>query len=289
MTDYFWRSHDGLTLHALEFSPEGSATGLPVVCVPGLTRNARDFSNFGPWAASRGHRVLAVSLRGRGRSDRDSNPANYKPQTYARDIIALLDDVGIDRAILVGTSLGGLVTMELAHMAPGRVAAAILNDIGPKVDRDGIARIATYAGSASPVQDWDSAAEYCRHINGLAFPDFTDTDWQRLARWTFAEGPEGQPVPDYDRAIFRPTPRWLMPLVEWHMSRRFRTLATGRPVLVLRGAISDILSASTLARMAATGSDVTTAEIPRVGHAPTLDEPAVLAACDAFFAKVAAV
>lgn len=286
MKDFFWRSQDGLNLHATDYRPEGREKGLPIICVPGLTRNARDFSDFAPWAASLGHRVLAVSLRGRGQSDRDPKPRRYRPDTYARDIVTLLDTLGLPRAIFVGTSLGGLVTMELAHIAPYRVAAAVLNDIGPSVDKNGIARIASYAGTAAPVTDWQSAAAHCERINGVAFPDFTEADWQRLARWTFAEGLEGQPVLDYDRAIFRPAPRWLMPVIEWHLWRRFRNLAADRPVLALRGAISDILSAETLARMGATAPGVQTAEVPRVGHAPTLSEPAVKTAMEGFFAAL---
>lgn len=286
MQDFFWRSHDGLTLHAADYQPDSATSDVAIICIPGLTRNCRDFSDFAPWAARLGHRVLAVSLRGRGKSDRDPKPKRYRPATYARDMISLMDATGIDRAVFVGTSLGGLVTMEVARMASDRVAGAALNDIGPNVDRAGIARIATYAGTAAPVSDWQSAATHCKHINGLAFPDFTDEDWQRLARWTFREGPDGKPEIDYDPAIFRPAPAWALPIMEWVLWRRFRHLAKARPVLVLRGEISDILAADTLKAMAATSNTVNTVEIPRVGHAPVLSEPEVKAAFQALMASV---
>ncbi|WP_262690225.1 alpha/beta fold hydrolase [Kordiimonas aestuarii] len=289
MQDFFWRSHDGLKLHAAEHLPASTPTGLPIICVPGLTRNSRDFSDFAPWATGLGHRVLAISLRGRGLSDRDSKPRRYRPTIYARDVIGLLDATGIDQAVFVGTSLGGLVTMETAKQAGDRVAAAILNDIGPTVERGGLDRIASYAGSAAPVTDWQSAVAHCRHINGIAFPDFQEADWQRLARWTFREGPDGAPVTDYDRAIFRPAPAWALPIMEWLLWRRFRHLATGRPVLALRGALSDILSSATLAAMRNAGPLVTTAEVPRVGHAPTLAEPEARSAMQAFLTRLSGI
>lgn len=286
MQDFFWRSHDGLTLHAAEYKPTVAPPGLPIVCVPGLTRNCRDFSDFAPWAANLGHRVLAVSLRGRGLSDRDTKPRRYRPSTYARDMVNLLDAAGINRAVFVGTSLGGLVTMEVANRASDRVAAAVLNDIGPTVEKAGLTRIASYAGSAAPVTDWRSAADYCRHINGAAFPDFKEADWQRLARWTFREGADGRPATDYDRAIFRPAPAWALPVMEWLLWRRFRKLAKGRPVLAIRGGLSDILSSTTLAAMQGTSPNVHTVEVPRVGHAPTLSEPAACEAIKAFLTNL---
>jgi pimeloyl-ACP methyl ester carboxylesterase len=286
MQDYFWRSRDGLNLHAADYAPTAQPAGLPIICVPGLTRNCRDFSDFAPWAAHLGHRVLAVSLRGRGLSDRDPKPRRYRPTTYARDVIGLLDAAGIDRAIFVGTSLGGLVTMEAAKQANGRVAAAILNDIGPTVDKTGLARIASYAGTAAPVTDWQSAAAHCKHINGIAFPDFEDENWQRLARWTFREGPDGNPVIDYDHAIFRPVPAWALGIMEWLLWRQFRHLAKRRPVLAIRGGLSDILSSETLTAMRDTSPTVSTVEVPRVGHAPTLSEPEAHQAIRAFLARI---
>tara|TARA_R110000868_G_scaffold120773_3_gene320614 strand:- start:23004 stop:23873 length:870 start_codon:yes stop_codon:yes gene_type:complete len=281
-----WTSADGLKLYAQDHIPEGPQTGLPVLCIPGLTRNSRDFSDIAPRIAAQGRRVLAVDLRGRGLSGRARDPRTYRPDIYAADMASLLDALGIARAHVVGTSLGGIVAMAMAGRHSDRVAGAVLNDIGPAADPAGLARIASYAGSAPKVANWDDAAGYARHINGAAFPDYADADWMVFATRMFRENAEGIPVLDYDPAIFKPVPGWAMPVVSLIMWRQFRKLARQRPVLVLRGARSDILAAKTVAAMRRAAPHLQTAEIPGVGHAPDLSEPASLAALDSYFAAV---
>ncbi|WP_333623352.1 alpha/beta fold hydrolase, partial [Stenotrophomonas indicatrix] len=140
--DLYWKSDDGLRLHARDHAPAGAqpARGT-VVCIPGLTRNGADFDALAASLTAAGWRVIAVDLRGRAGSERASDPSSYNPRTYADDMVALLRSQNIDKAVFVGTSLGVLVTITLASRAPGLIAAAVLNDAGPKVPREALARI----------------------------------------------------------------------------------------------------------------------------------------------------
>ena len=147
--DLTWTSQDGLTLHARDYAAARPVTGVPVICIHGLTRNARDFEDLAPRIAALGRRVLAVDVRGRGRSARDPQPLNYHPGTYAMDVVALLEATGIDRAVFVGTSMGGIIAMVLASIRPEAIAGAVLNDVGPELSPLGLARIGGYVGGGS--------------------------------------------------------------------------------------------------------------------------------------------
>lgn len=272
-TDFAWQSRDGLSLYAREYGA-ANRERLPVVCIPGLTRNSRDFETVAPWIAAQGRRVLAVDLRGRGRSAYDPKPRRYRPATYADDMAALLQAIGASKAVFIGTSLGGLTTMMLALRRPRLIGAAVLNDVGPHVAKAGLARIASYTGKSAPVATWAEAADYAKRINGAALPHLSDADWDVVARRLFKDGPDGAPVLDYDLRVIAKTPGWLISLTEPVLWSACRKLARTGPLLVLRGATSDILDQPTLRRMSALGPDVGAAEIPGVGHAPSLDEPA---------------
>jgi pimeloyl-ACP methyl ester carboxylesterase len=279
-----WRSPDGLNLVATEYGSK-DASRLPVICIPGLTRNARDFEELAPWIASLGRRVIAVDLRGRGRSERDPDPRHYAPPTYAGDIVALLDSLGLPRALFVGTSLGGIVTMTLASRNIDRIGGAVLNDVGPVVAKEGLARIASYAGRTPPVRTWDDAVAYAKRTGGVAFPKWTDVQWAVFARRIFKNGPDGAPVLDCDAGVFRPMHPimvWLLTPMVWKL---FRKLATGRPALLVRGAISDVLDAATATRMRKEAPGLAYVEVEDVGHAPTLSEPQAMAALTRFFAE----
>lgn len=274
-----WRSADGLRLYSRDY---GAGSGkLPVVCIPGLTRNSRDFEDVAPAIAALGRRVLAVDLRGRGKSDRSADPRQYSPRVYADDMAALLNSIGAKRAIFVGTSLGGLVTMTLAMRQPQLIGGAILNDVGPEVGKAGLARIRTYAGKGAPVETWADAAAYVKRTNGVAFPDMPDDAWLSFSKRLFRDE-NGKPVIDYDPGIARTT----NPLVAWLATRllwpAFRRLAGLGPILLVHGAQSDIIEAGTIARMKATAPHLRVAAIPRVGHAPMLTEPAARDAIAAF-------
>jgi pimeloyl-ACP methyl ester carboxylesterase len=280
--DRFWRSHDGLRLFARDYAGGSGQARLPVVCIHGLTRNGRDFEAVAPQLALGGRRILVPDIRGRGRSEADPNPQNYNPGVYALDVAGLLDASGIARALFIGTSMGGLITMALAAMRPALVAGAALNDVGPELAPAGLARIASYAGRPATVRNWDDAANYARDVNEAAFPGRDRGYWEAVARRLFREGADGQPVLDYDPHIAdglkidpaaapRPDP--------WPL---FLGLAHGRPTLLIRGGLSDLIDPSIATLMRAAAPDMAYAEVPGVGHAPALDEPEAKAALDAF-------
>ena len=273
-----WTSADGLLLHARDYAGADGNAKLPVVCLHGLTRNAADFGDLAPWIAATGRRVLAVDFRGRGASACDPNPANYIPTTYAADVLALMDAAGIAGAVFVGTSLGGIVTMLLAASRPLAVGAAMLNDVGPSLAPEGLARIAGYAGKGEPPTTWAEAAAYAKAINAAAFPVYGDADWDAFARRLFEIGPDGKLRPACDPAIAVPIQAAGAAALAPDLTPLFLNLATGRPLLLIHGALSDLLDAPRAQAMRALAPAMTYAEIPNVGHAPMLDEPEARAA-----------
>jgi pimeloyl-ACP methyl ester carboxylesterase len=276
-----WISADGLTLRYRDYPGRGD--GPPLLCIPGLTRNCRDFEPVAATFAG-GRRVIAIDLRGRGQSDYARDPASYMPLQYVADVAALLDQAGLERVVAMGTSLGGIVIMLLAMTAPGRIAAAVLNDVGPEIETAGLARIRGYVGQGRSFPTWMHAARGLREQGGIAYPDFAISDWLRIAKRLMVVGPGGRIAFDYDMKIAEPFNRaeGTAPVDMWPA---FRALA-GRPVLALRGELSDILSAATLERMAHEMSDLETVTIARVGHAPTLEEPTAQRAISALLARV---
>lgn len=279
-------SPDGLSLYARDHAPADGPARLPVIAIHGLTRNSADFETIAPLIAQSGRRVLAVDVRGRGLSDRAPDAMTYQPATYARDVLALLEQTGIERAVFLGTSMGALITMALAGLKSRVIAAAIINDVGPEVAKEGLARIAAYSGQPVETQTWAEAAAYARKINGVAFPHYQDADWDRFARRIFREGPDGAPVLDYDPDIAVPIRAAGKAALVPSLWPAFRRLARGRPTLLVRGGISDLLSADIAARMRKAAPTMAYAEAPGVGHAPMLDEPEARAAIFAFLAEV---
>ena len=270
-------SADGLRLFARDYAGVSGEAKPPVVLVHGLTRNSRDFEDLAPVIASWGRRVIAPDVRGRGRSDRDPNPLNYHPGVYAADVAALLDKLGVARAQFLGTSMGGLITMALATFRGELIAGAVLNDVGPVIATEGLERISAYVGQPADVADWSGAAAYVKANNAHALPHYDDAAWARMARRVFRDDVAGRPELDYDLRIAdairaaagAPAPD-LWPY--------FDALATGRRLLVVRGATSDLLDAATVEAMRARAPQVAAVEVPGVGHAPMLDEPEALAA-----------
>ena len=268
-----WTSSDGLNLFARDYAPAAGQAKLPIIAIHGLTRNSADFEGIAPLLAQSGRRVLAVDVRGRGRSDRAPDPMTYVPDVYARDVLALMEQAGIDRAVFMGTSMGGLITMVLTAMKPKAVTAAILNDIGPQVSPEGLARIAAYSGQPVETPTWVAAADYAKRINEIAFPLNTDADWDAFARRVFREGTEGTPVLDYDPDIAVPIRAAGAKALVPDLWPAFRKLARTRPTLLVRGGTSDLLSAAIAAKMKKAAPEMEYAEIPGIGHAPMLDEP----------------
>src|SRR4030095_14603630 len=200
-----WRSHDGLRLFARDYPAAGEEVRLPVICLHGLTRNSKDFEDVAPIIGKWNRRVIVPDVRGRGESDRDIDPKNSKQKIYARDVLEMMAELDVSRAVFLGTSMGGLITMTLAAIRPRVIAAAILNDVGPAISPEGIARMLSYAGKPANVRDGSEAAAYVRRTNAVAFPGNSDEDWHRFAQRTFRQGSLG-PELDYDPAIHATLP-----------------------------------------------------------------------------------
>jgi pimeloyl-ACP methyl ester carboxylesterase len=273
-----WTSSDGLSLFARDYAGADGPARLPVVAIHGLTRNSADFEHIAGLIARSGRRVLAIDVRGRGRSDRAGDPMTYQPPVYAKDVLALLETAGIERAVFLGTSMGGLITMAVTALKSRVVAAAILNDIGPEVAPEGLARIAAYSGKAVDTPTWAAAAAYTREINGVAFPHYGDADWDAFARRTFREGTEGAPVLNYDPDIAVPIKAAGAKALAPNLWPYFRRLARKHPTLLIRGETSDLLSGGIAEKMQKAAPTMHYAEVPGVGHAPMLDEPEAKAA-----------
>ncbi|MFP4003097.1 MAG: alpha/beta fold hydrolase [Alphaproteobacteria bacterium] len=275
----FYRSVDGLKLYYRDY---GGGSGVPVLCMHGLTRNSKDFEDLAPHLAA-GRRVLAADVRGRGRSERDPDYMNYHPGTYVEDMWRLMDDAGVARAVLIGTSMGGLMAMVMAAMKPERVAGMVLNDVGPEIDPAGLERISSYAGKMPDVNTWEEAAEAIAEVNRAALPHLTPDDWMRFARRTFREDETGRPVPDYDPAIGKALEEaGAAPADLWSVFDALKNV----PMLVIRGALSDILAQKTVEAMKARKPGLEVAIVPGVGHAPMLDEPEALQALEAFLVRI---
>jgi len=255
---------------------------LTVLCLPGLTRNSRDFEALAPHLAAR-YRVVCPDLRGRGFSARDPRWQNYHPGTYLADLQQLLQLLELDRVAIIGTSLGGLLGMMLSATLPQRVAGLVLNDIGPEIDPKGVERIKSYTGMLPPVGTWDEAIRQLRGNYGNAWPGLSDETWSVLVRRSYRAQASGVPVLDYDPRVgdvVRAAPA--MPGGLWPVFARLHSL----PLLVIHGALSDILSIGTLERMQREKPDLERLTVGNRGHVPLLDEPEALAAIDRFLARL---
>ncbi|MCC2972310.1 alpha/beta fold hydrolase [Massilia sp. IC2-476] len=288
-----YTSSDGLALYARDYPATVDAGAdakvtarLPVICIHGLTRNSADFDELAPLVAAMGRRVIAVDVRGRGHSARDPNPANYNPMVYAGDIIRLMEALGLARAVFVGTSMGGLITMTLAARRLDLIAAAVLNDVGPVLSVRGLQRIAGYAGRCNELANWDDAAAYLRDINACAFPDNSDEEWGKWARRAFEQKDDGQLALRYDPNIATAIQTGKLRPTSLAARMAFRRLARRRPTLLVRGALSDLVEPEQASWMRKAAPELQYAEVPNVGHAPMLTEPEALGAIRAFLAKL---
>ena len=279
--EYWFDSPEGLRLFSRVYA--GPSPAAPVVlCLHGLMRNSRDFEDLAAHLAAR-YRVVVPDVRGRGLSTRDPNFNNYQIPMYLNDLQPLLAGLGIDRASIIGTSMGGLMAMVLALMQPQRVAGIVLNDVGAEVDPLGLERIRGYAGKSVPVRTWEEAVAQVRGIYGTVWPGLSDERWERIARLSYRANEHGLPEEDADPLIGEPLrdPKAAAPNL-WPLWGALAKL----PMLAIRGAHSDILNAATLARMQREKPDLKVLEVANRGHAPMLDEPGCLAAIDEFLAQV---
>ncbi len=268
-----------MRLHARIYDGPKSRRGAPpILCMPGLARNARDFEDVAPFLAKR-RRVIVANFRGRGDSAYAKDPMTYVPLTYVQDMVALLDDLKINRFATLGTSLGGLVSMLMAASISGRLVGAALNDVGPELLPAGLERIRDYIGAGGSQPTWMHAARAYGELNAAVYPGYGIRDWLRLTKRTHRLTPEGRIVADYDKQIAAPL---RLPsggddgVNLWPAYRAFGEV----PVLLLRGQLSDILAHEAAEKMVAQLLHARLVEVSGVGHAPTLDEPEARAALD---------
>ncbi len=284
--DRTWQSADGLTLHYRDYpGPEGR-DGIPALCIPGLTRNTRDFDDLARHLSMQ-RRVISVDLRGRGDSEYAKDVATYNPVQYAQDLLLLFPAAGVDRAVLIGSSLGGLVTLVMARIAPERIAGAVINDIGPVIEPRGLERIDEQVGIQRTYPTWMHAARALQETRAESYPEWSITDWLAEAKRVMELGNNGRITFDYDMRIGdgfarRASEFALSDEAQAGLWAGYDALA-GRPVLVVRGENSDILSARTALEMAGRFPGAELVGVPRVGHLPLLTEPEALAAIDRLF------
>jgi pimeloyl-ACP methyl ester carboxylesterase len=284
-TSIFVSAPDGLKLHARCYGSR-SADSVPVVCLPGLARTAADFETLATALANDGEfqrRVIALDYRGRGLSDYDRNPENYAFQVELADILAVTTALDCLSAIFVGTSRGGILTMLLAAVRPTAIAGVVLNDIGPVIEPKGLMRIKSYVGKLPQPRSFEDGAEILRRLFDAQFPKLTAADWLKAAHRAFKDE-KSRLVPTYDVNLAKTMEgvdleRPLPPL--WKEFDALRNL----PVMVIRGANSDILSAATVETMATRHSDLVTLEVPDQGHTPLLVENDVIARIRAFIGR----
>lgn len=286
--DRYWWSNDGIRLHARDYAPRDAATASarpPILCLPGLTRNARDFENVALRLCAEWH-VLALDFRGRGESGYAKDPMSYAPLTYVQDVEALLGALGGEAYVVIGTSLGGIVAMLLAGTSREKIAGVVLNDVGPEIDPAGLARIRAYVGKSSSWPTWVHAARGVADANADQFPDYELSDWLRMAKQRYRVNSAGRIVLDYDMKIAEP---FRVPGNEagpdmWRALERLKSV----PTLVVRGARSDMLAMPVAERMIGALDQASLVVVPDAGHAPTLDEPEAAQAIDALLARIAA-
>ncbi len=270
---------DGL---GLAYTEEGDAEARAVVCLPGLTRNGADFDELAAALHGR-YRLIRLTLRGRGASDRDPDPANYNVGIEARDVVEFLDHLGLNRVVIVGTSRGGLIAMVLAATAKERLAGVLLNDVGPELAPEGLANILSYLGVEPKAKTYEEAAAALKARMGARFPGLSDEKWLGLARRWFDATPDGLAL-NYDPRIrdnIEATAGQAAPDM-WPL---FDALE-GVPLAVVRGMNSDLLTPETVEKMRVRRRDLIVAEVPNRGHVPFLDEPEAQAALSSLMARV---
>ncbi len=286
-SDHFFAAQDGLRLHARDY---GNRTGraIPIVCLPGLARTAADFDWLaralaeGNGCAPR--RVLALDYRGRGASDWDSNPDHYDIRVENADILSVLTATEVHKAIIIGTSRGGIHAMVLAASRPTLLHAVVLNDIGPQIETKGLARIRGYLGQLPKPASWRDAIDMYKRMAGQQFPALSEADWQVFAELIFEEK-DGRLIPRYDPKLSRTLKNFDVEQKLPTLWPQFAALA-GVPLLAIRGEMSDILSAETLAEMTRRHKGCETYLVPGQGHAPLLIDAPSIARIAAFVAAV---
>lgn len=277
-SDFYYQVPDGLTLYARDYPGPDDRAGC-VLLMHGLTRNSRDFDVLAD-RLSVHFRVLVPEQRGRGRSEWDSQPDRYGIPTYVNDMFELLEAVAEEHVAAVGTSMGGLMAMVMNAMRPGVFTHVVLNDIGPELSKEGLDRISGYVGQGGIISTWEEAVAYNRAINAVAFPSLSDQQWGEFTRQLFGER-NGAPFLDYDPAIsqaVRSDEGSALPPDLWSVYAQLES----QPLMLIRGAISDLLDTDIKDRMIQSVPDLLYLEVADVGHAPMLIDDAITEALENF-------
>lgn len=281
--DRYFESTDGLRLYCRDYAAGASDHATPALCLPGLTRNSMDFEALANVLADK-RRVISPDLRGRGLSEYDSNWRNYHPAQYMADIFLLLDQLEILEIVIVGTSLGGWMAMLMSYERPDLVAGAVLNDIGPETNAVGLARVVTTTGTLETVDKFSAAIEQTRSCYEIAFPDWSDEQWRSYTQATYRQRADGRFDLNYDRNIGRAAREGASGLN--HDPWQLFDALSDKPVLLLHGALSDILTEEIIVKMRDRKPDLHFATVPNRGHAPLLDEQEAIDAINDFIASL---
>ena len=282
--DRYFTAADGLRLHFRDYPhPDAQIT---VLCLHGLTRNAADFNEIAP-VLNRRYRVIALDQRGRGHSDRDPNTRHYRPDLYVQDTLQLIRALRLNDVLLLGTSMGALMSIMLGAMMPSRFCGMILNEGGPVIEKRGLEQIRDYLKNARPAESWRDAEHLCRDMYGAAYPVFDDADWREHTRKTWFDDGRGNPVAACDPAVGRALvaqPEGAVPADLWPLFDRCGSI----PLLVIRGELSQVLARQTVEEMCRRHPDCRSVTVANVGHAPTLAEPESQTAIGRFVDDIAA-
>lgn len=272
--DIFFTARDGLRLHARRYGSPVHGSARPVLCLAGLTRNGRDFHDIALALSTGQHprTVYTLDTRGRGLSQHDPDWRNYVVPVEMQDVIDFTTLAGLHDCAIIGTSRGGLISMVLAAVQPTVIGAVVLNDIGPVIEREGLARIAGYVGRAPLPHSWGDAARMVRDLSKRHFPAVTDAQWEEIARQLFNER-DGKPAPGYDAKLAKSFSVLDGPMPAlWPQFEALKRV----PVMVLRGENSDILSAATVEEMGRRHPAFAAVTVAGQGHAPFLkDRPTI--------------
>ena len=281
--DVGFTARDGLQLYARHY-PAPSSALRPVLCLPGITRNSRDFDVIATRLSTdplRARPVFTLDSRGRGRSDHDRDPKHYTVPIEMRDVLDFLTARSLSHVAVLGTSRGGLIAMAMAAAQPSAIGCVILNDIGPVVDHEGLSRIASYIGRVPVPHSWADAGRIVRDMNARQFTRITETEWVDIARQLFNEA-DGRPIPGYDPQLSNALSVLDGPMPAlWNQFEALKRF----PLMVLRGENSDILSAETVEEMQRRHPDITAHVVRWEGHAPWLRDDHTIAEVSTFLAR----
>ena len=274
--EFSYRTMDDLTIRGYDYGDRLSSN-VPLVCLPGLTRSTRDFEEIADLLSQdeeEPRRVLTLDYRGRGRSDYDRNWTNYNILVEAQDILNAIVAAGLKDVAILGTSRGGIIAMLLGTMRPGIISGVILHDIGPQIDVTGLLKIKNYVTHMPSPRNWEDAADVLRAVHKSSFPNYTDQDWARAARLTFKKE-DGLPQIDFDPTLAKILSAITADDPPPNLWPQFISLRS-KPMLVIRGGTSDLLSQEALETMDRAHPTMRSITVPHEGHVPNLMNEAVI-------------